>query len=309
MVAQKGDVSSVAYGLRELLRKLEGLSYSTFPGSDKEQQRFLAVVRTWANVPWTEMTWDPAARKMQEMLPSLREVCALKCANLHYTKSIHRIRALVEGICAWQADAVEEAATAQKAKAQKAVEAAAEKAARAQAEAETKAARRARVVEARASVTRETRRWGGRDGYTRQTPVMLTAEQSEAVRAVVEAMEKNVFALESLVTDLSREKLWYIKKAVAYLDSCSGDGTWIWNAEEWAAASEELTWARDTWSKLADENKAAAGFTALAAACDACIRDMQQYKALCDATQDGIAWYKRMLGLKANLDALKELNG
>ena len=296
MVAQKGDVSSVAYGLRELLRKLEGLSYSTFPGSDKEQQRFLAVVRTWANVPWTEMTWDPAARKMQEMLPSLREVCALKCANLHYTKSIHRIRALVEGICAWQTDAVEEAATAQKAKAQKAVEAAAEKAARAQAEAETKAARRARVVEARASVTRETRRWGA---VQRQAPVMLTAEKKEAVRVVVQAMETDVFALEMLVEQMSREKLWYIEKTVAYLDSCSGEGTWIWNAEAWGAVIAELTEARAWWHGIE--------CFLISDACDACIRDLQQYKEVCAGKDTWGARAGRMFGMAAKLEVLKDL--
>ena len=110
--------------------------------------------------------------------------------------------------------------------------------------------------------------------------------------------------MESLVADLSREKLWYIEKAVAYLDSCSGDGTWIWNAEEWAAASEELTWARDSWRKMATPNDASAGFTALSAACDACIRDMQQYKALCGGATP---WYRSMFGLEAQLDALKEL--
>ena len=244
----------------------------------------------------------------------MREVCAMQCSrSVWYLEKIHEIRALVEGICAWQAAAVEEAATAEKAKAQKAAEAAAEKAARAQAEAQTKAARRARVVEARASVTRETRRWGGVMGktpYTRQAPVMLTAEQSEAVRAVVQALETDVFALEALLARLSREKLWYIERTVAYLDSCSGDGTWIWNAEAWGAASEELTEARDTWrNKWFPKNDVLSCFKSLSDACDACIRDMQQYKALCDATQDGIAWYKRMLGLKANLDALKELNG
>ena len=52
----RGDVDSVKYDVKELKRKLEGMSKSTFPGEDEEQQRFLAVVRAWATVSWDVLT-------------------------------------------------------------------------------------------------------------------------------------------------------------------------------------------------------------------------------------------------------------
>ena len=45
MGASKGDVARVAYGLQALLRELEDLSYSTFPGEDDKKQRVLEVLR------------------------------------------------------------------------------------------------------------------------------------------------------------------------------------------------------------------------------------------------------------------------
>ena len=296
MGVSRADVDSVEWDMQALLRELDGKSNSTFPGDDEEQQRFLAVVRAWATVAWGEKTFGQAAQKMTAMLPALREVCALPCANLWYTQKIHSIRGQIVRICGGYEQAVAEQAAREKAEEEQAARAKAAAAARAGVEAEAKAARRTRVVEARASVTRETRRWGA---LKRQEPVMLTAEQSEAVRAVVEAMEKHVYALESLVTDLSREKLWYIDKAVAYLDSCSGDGTWIWNAEAWEAASGDLTDGINWWH---DYTTMSAVFWE---ACAACMRDMQAYKEMCQG--DARPWYRRMLGVQAKLDALRDL--
>ena len=318
MLAQKGDVDRVANLLHALRQELEALSHSTFPGEDKEQQRFLQVVRECEKILWggtdgiafrKDLPWGQAAREMQsEMQPLLREVCAMQCSSIWYLQKIHEIRALVDGICAWQEQAVAKEA---KEAARQAAREAALAAAAAQEAAEAKKKkqeRRARVVEARGSVTPEARGWGvmgTSDGYKRQAPRVLTAEESETVRAVVEALERDVFALESLLAALSREKLWYIQKAVAYLDSCSGNGTWIWNAEAWGAASEELTEARDTWrDKWFTKDDVLSVFKSLSDACDACIRDMQQYKALCGGVTP---WYRSMFEMKKQLDALKEL--
>ena len=277
------------------------MSSSTFPDGDAENQRFLDVVRAWATVSWDALTVEQAARKMTAMLPGLRAVCALECADLHYTEAIHGIRGQIESICI-RYEAAEENKAKQAAR-QAAHEAAlAAAAVAAGAEARQKQQEwRARVVEARASVTREARRWGA---VKRQAPRVLTAEQSEAVRAVVQALETDVFALEELIFSLSREKLWYIEKTVAYVDSCSGDGTWIWNAEAWGAASEELTEARDYWVRLNPEN-APNVFKQFTDACDAGIRDLEQYKEVCGG--GARPWYRRMLGVQAKLDALKEL--
>ncbi len=101
MGVSRADVDTVANALHALRQRLEKLSYSTFPGEDKEQQRFLAVVREWANVFWgvaggisfrIDLTWDDAARRMTTMQASLHEVCAMRCSYRHYTESIHAIR-------------------------------------------------------------------------------------------------------------------------------------------------------------------------------------------------------------------------
>ena len=302
MGVSRADVDSVKWDMRALLDELVGKSSDTFPGADKEQQRFLDEVEAWATVPWDALAVEGAARRMAAMLPGLRAVCALKCANLWYTEAIHGIRGQIESICIrYEAEQETKAKRAERQAAHEAALAAAAGAAAAEAR-QKKQERRARVVEARASVTREARRWGA---VKRQAPRVLTAEQSEAVRAVVQALETDVFALEELIFSLSREKLWCIEKTVAYLDSCSGDGTWIWNAEAWGAASEELTEARDTWQeKWYTKNDVLSCFKSLSDACDACIRDMQQYKALCGGATP---WYRSMFGLEAQLDALKEL--
>jgi len=81
MGVSRADVDSVKYDMQALVRELDAMSYSTFPAGDAEQQRFLDVVRAWATVPWDALTLTKAAQKMTEMLPSLRGVCALRCAN------------------------------------------------------------------------------------------------------------------------------------------------------------------------------------------------------------------------------------
>jgi hypothetical protein len=95
MGVSRQDVDTVANALYALRRKLENMSYSTFPGEDKEQQRFLVVVREWADVFWIEdggvayrlpLTWGQAARQMQKMQPTFHEVCVMVCSYRHYTE-------------------------------------------------------------------------------------------------------------------------------------------------------------------------------------------------------------------------------
>ena len=115
MGVSKTDVSNVKHDLKALLLELDGMSNTTFPGADKQQRRFLYVVREWATVSWSEMTFGQAARKMHAKLPSLREVCALPCAQLHYCKPIHSILRSVENICVEYQQAVAQQAAQEEA--------------------------------------------------------------------------------------------------------------------------------------------------------------------------------------------------
>ena len=160
-MASQADVASVAYDMREMARELG--NKTTFPGDDKDQRRFLEVVRAWAKVEWTEMTWGQVARKMTAMLPELREVCALSCANLWFAQKIHRIHGLVEGIVEWLAQA-----GARKEAREKAEE-----------EEEEEAAAAYRVVQAFETVSVVTKGEGGAE--TVSVGVVLTAQSREAL--------------------------------------------------------------------------------------------------------------------------------
>ncbi len=224
---------------------LDGMSYSTFPDGDEETQRFLDVVRVWATVPWDTLTVTQAAQRMTVMLPGLRAVCALRCASLHYTDAILGIRGQVVRICLGYEQAV--AAQGEEKSLKKARETAAAKPAKA-----AKAVWGEREVEARASVTVETgTREGGNAGVVRQAPVVLTEEKSAALRAVVQVMHKHMFILEADVEVYHGRSLGIVQKAVAYAESCSGDETWIWNAEAWEDAHKDLVSCRDFWRRFA----------------------------------------------------------
>ena len=291
MGTSRYDVARVEREMQALREDLEGRS--TFPGADPERQRFLAEVREWATVQWTRMAWCQAARKMKEMLPSLAEVCAFSCANLWFCESIHVIRGLVEGIVNWQERAEsEQAAREQKEKARRA--AAAEKEADRQ-------ARAARAVEARASVTVET-------GTQREAPTVLTAEQSDKMREVVQAMQRNMIELETDLQGIDAGQVQKIQTVMAYQESCRGDDTWIWNAAAWQAANMRLESCRRYWDGMCGSDAPLSNYR-LRRECDACLDDMAQYKELCGggAKQDGRPWYKRMFRFNANMDALKVL--
>ena len=293
----RGDVESVEYELKELKRKLEGMSKSTFPGEDKEQQRFLEVVRAWATVPWDALAVGQAARTMTAMLPSLREVCALRCADLWYTQTIHGIFGRVVGICAGYEQAAEQAA-------RKKAEGAA-LAAKAEEERERKE-RAERAVEARASVTVETSTPEGE--VVRQAAVVLTEEKRGKMREVVQAMQRNIIELEFDLEGIDAGQVQKIQSVMAYQESCRGDDTWIWNAAAWEAANMNLESCQRYWAGMCGRDAPLSNWR-LRRECDACIDDMARYRELCGGggTKDGRPWYKRMLGLKARLDALKEL--
>ncbi len=149
MGAEREHLDTVANELHALRRELDGLSYSTFPGEDKEKKRFQAVVWECEEMLWgvsdgipfrkgVGLTLGPEARLMQEKMQGLLwEVCKMQCSQISFLQPIHEIRRLVDDICKWKAQA------------------GARKEAKEAAEAEKKAAEAAafRTVEAFASVT------------------------------------------------------------------------------------------------------------------------------------------------------------
>ena len=121
-----------------------------------------------------------------------------------------------------------------------------------------------------------------------------------------------MFILETDVEVYHHDKLQLIQNAMAYLESCHGDNTWIWNAEAWGSASRDLKCCRDYWRLYAKKNAAFTNFKRLWDECDTCIYDMSQYRELCadGETKDGTSWtvgWRRMLGLKSKLEDLKDL--
>jgi hypothetical protein len=285
MGVSRADVDSVKYDMQALLRELDAMSYSTFPDGDAEQQRFLDVVRAWATVSWDALTVGQAAQKMTEMLPSLREVCALRCANLHYTEAIQGIRGQIVRICLWYEQAGARAAVRE--------------AAAAAVEAETKKA--SRPVEAFASVTVV----GGE--ATASAVVMLTDKRREALRKAVKEMRMNILTLKREAEDFDRDKLSFIAIVEGYHQSCCGDNTWIWDASAWGEASHYLYICLNAWKKLSKGNDEDHWFPRLKRECEQCVQDMAEYKRICSdpaATSWG-ARMRKLRGLDAKVEALK----
>ena len=311
MLAQKGDVDRVANLLHALRQELEALSPSTFPAEDKEQQRFLEVVRECENMLWggtggiafrKDLPWGQAAREMQsEMQPLLREVCAMQCSSIWYLQKIHEIRALVDGICAWQAEAVAEQAGAS-------TEGAWAKAYRAGEDA--RAAVMSRVVEAFTTVTVVAGApKGGRETTTAPAVDVLTAERLESLRAVVKEMRENIFTLKEDVKGYNPDKLALIESVERYQESCCGENTWIWNAETWEAASGTLQTCLTDWKRLCGDKDTMSYGWSLRLECEACVHDMAQYKQICDngTEKEPTSFLSRMFRLRASMDALKDL--
>ena len=172
---------------------------------------------------------------------------------------------------------------------------------------EAKAARAAvmsRDVEAFETVTVE----AGPD-KTAPAVIVLTAERREALRQVVKEMRQNMFTLKEDVKDCDRAKLALIESVERYQESCCGADTWIWNAEAWGAASGDLTSCRDDWCGFANKSAIHTDARRLLRECDACIKDMAQYKLLCDngTEKEPTSFLSRMFRLRASMDALKDL--
>jgi hypothetical protein len=216
-------------------------------------------------------------------------------------KDIHRIRGLVQGICDWKAQAVAEQAAREKTEG-------VALAAAYRAGLEAKAARAA--VMSRAVEEFETVTVVAGPNKTASAVIVLTAEKREALRQVVKEMRQHIFTLKEDVKEYNRVKLALIESVERYQESCCGDNTWIWNAEAWGAASSDLTSCRDYWRGFAKKNAIHTDDKRLWGECDACIDDMARYKELCGGGGKQswvVAGLKRMVGLTAKLDTLKEL--
>ncbi len=286
----RADVGSVKYDLQALLRVLDAMSYSTFPDGDAEKQRFLDVVRAWATVPWDALTVGQAAQKMTEMLPSLRGVCALRCANLHYTQAIHGIHGQIVRICLWHEQAGARAAAREAAAAEKtAAEAAA-----------------FRPVEAYASVTVV----AGKDTVGNDTPaavIALSEGRREALRKVVVAMRINLWSLKTDAADFDRDKVVFIETVEGYHQRCCGTNTWIWDTSAWVQASLRLEICLNDWNKASKGKDSDHWFPRLKRECQKCVHDMAEYKRICSdpaGTSLG-ARMRKVVGMEAQLEALK----
>jgi hypothetical protein len=306
MGVTKADMDSVAYGLHTLRQSLDKLSYSTFPNGDEEKQRFLDVVRECEQMLWGvsggipfryTRTWGQTARLMQaKMQPLLHEVCALQCSHIWYCEDIHRIAGLVDGICAWQEEAV--AAQAEEEAAWGTALGTLFKAA--QAKKAAMAVVMSRAVEAFKTVTVV----AGKE--TPPTVIILTTERREALRQVVKEMRINIFTLKEDVKGYHPDKLASIESVVEYQESCCGDNTWVWDAEAWGAAIRDLKSCRDYWRRYAQQNASFTNFKRLSGECDTCMHDMAKYKLICDngTEKDSTSFaarVKRVLGLTVKL--------
>ena len=271
MSVTKADVDVVAYELAKLLRKVEAMRILT----EDDEKKLVCLVRKCVNQveDVSELSWSQAVSRMQTMKLFLQEACGMECSNWWYTQIIHNIKASVDVICLWQAVAVAGTKAREAAKAEAAAVAAA------------RAARAERHVEARARVTVETRRQKGEKGeVVLQEPVMLTEEKRESVRAVVQAMQKNMFILALDVEGYSPGKKQMIKNVMAHQESCRGDETWIWNAEAWEAASRDLKSCQNYWSRVCGRDAPETNFR-LKRECDACVHDMAQCKEMCTGSE------------------------
>jgi hypothetical protein len=236
---------------------------------------------------------------MRQMRPLLQGACALECSNLWCTKQIHEIRATVARICAWQAEA--EA---------KATEAAEEAAATARVAAEAEVAR-AVVMRREVEVFETVTVVAGPE--TPPAVIVLTAENREGLRKMVQRMRINIFILKSDVAGYNPDNIALLTSVVAYHESCVGDDTWVWDAEAWKEVSGKLQTCLTFWKKMCKDKDSMLYVWRLKRECEACVDDMAQYKLLCDngGKKDATTWAeraRRLFRLQSNLQALKALD-
>ncbi len=318
-MAQTGDDARVARQLQELVRKLEGLGSSTFPGdpacavSQDESVRknyaerclFLKLVTECKDLMWGvapdgmsvrfSRTWGQTARMMKDkMQEKLTAACELQCSHIWYCEDIHKIRQLVYDICKWQeeAEAKKEAAEAAEA---------------AQVNAK---ARASREVEAFDTLTTATTVAvvGGKEAPEQPPAVeVLKEDRKKALRKAVRDMRMNLFTLQADAAVFDKDSLHFISTVERYQESCcdTEHNTWVWNASAWERASLHLRSCVNRWKRESKGKDDDHWFSRLKKEGEKCQGDMKRYKQICENGRT--EQVMRFLNLRCNLEALKEL--